>query len=182
LLELARLFAASPTFYPLQLVAFDLEEYGAPGSIFCANALKAQHQPLRLLICLEMLGYCDSTLGSQAYPSGLRWLYPNRGNYIALFGNLSTIPDLISMRRSMNRAGVACEWLPVPLQGTVLPDIRRSDHAPFWDAGYSAVMITDAASFRNPHYHRSSDTVETLDLEFLTGVANGLAAGICNLR
>jgi aminopeptidase YwaD len=182
LLELARAFAAKPAPHPLRLVAFDLEEYGAPGSIFCAKILKQQRQPLRLMLCLEMLGYCDNTSGSQAYPAGLERLYPDRGNYIALFGNLSTIPDLVLMCRSMNRAGVACEWLPVPLRGTTLPDIRRSDHAAFWDAGYSAVMITDTASFRNPHYHKSSDTVETLDLEFLTRVANGLVASIRNLR
>lgn len=51
-----------------------------------------------------------------------------------------------------------------------MPDTRRSDHASFWDAGYPAVVLTDTANFRNPHYHRETDTVDTLNLEFLSSV------------
>jgi hypothetical protein len=64
----------------------------------------------------------------------------------------------------------------VPGNGEVLPDSRRSDHAPFWDEGYRAVMLTDTTNFRNPHYHRSSDTLETLNLEFAAKVC-GVTAG-----
>jgi Zn-dependent M28 family amino/carboxypeptidase len=49
-------------------------------------------------------------------------------------------------------------------------DFLRSDHVPFWDAGLPAVQITDTANFRNPHYHRPSDTPDTLDYEFLADV------------
>jgi hypothetical protein len=49
--------------------------------------------------------------------------------------------------------------------------VRRSDHAAFWDEGYRAVMLTDTADFRNPHYHQPSDTLDTLDLDFLEGVS-----------
>ncbi len=91
LLEFARVFAAEPTRYPLQLIAFDLEEYGLAGpsgaSEYAAQ-MRQQKQPLRLMISLEMLGYCDSTPGSQRYPSPLERFYPNRGNFIALLGNL----------------------------------------------------------------------------------------------
>jgi hypothetical protein len=31
---------------------------------------------------------------------------------------------------------------------------------------------------RNPHYHRMSDTIDTLDLDFLAAVAEGLDAGL----
>ncbi|MEC7641461.1 MAG: peptidase M28, partial [Nitrospinota bacterium] len=30
--------------------------------------------------------------------------------------------------------------------------------------GHRAVMVTDTAFFRNPHYHKSTDTLETLDI------------------
>ena len=61
--------------------------------------------------------------------------------------------------------------LVVPDKGEAMPHTRRSDHASFWDAGYPAVMLTDTANFRNPHYHRETDTVDTLNLEFLSNVA-----------
>jgi hypothetical protein len=48
-----------------------------------------------------------------------------------------------------------------------MPAVRLSDHASFWRQGYRAVMVTDSAFFRNPHYHLPSDTMETLDLDFM---------------
>ena len=42
-------------------------------------------------------------------------------------------------------------------------------------------MVTDTANLRNPHYHRNSDRIETLDLEFFTRVCQGLIAGISGL-
>lgn len=174
LLELARIFASQPAKYPLRLVAFDLEEYGMLGSAAYATFLRQQQQSLRLMISLEMLGYCDSTPGSQRYPAPLERFYPNRGNFIALIGNLSTIPDLISLSRNIRKVGVASEWLPAPNRGKIVPQTRLSDHAPFWDRDYRAIMVTDTAFMRNPHYHKASDRIETLNLDFLTGVCEGL--------
>ena len=181
LLELARMFAAQPTKHPLRLVAFDMEEYGLLGSTEYAAKLKQEQQPLRLMISLEMLGYCDPTPGSQNYPSPLERFYPNRGDFIALIGNWRTIRDLISISRSIRKVGVPSQWLPVPNRGKIVPDTRRSDHAPFWDAGYPAMMVTDTANMRNPNYHKPSDTIATLDLDFLTGVCQGLESGIRRL-
>lgn len=174
LLELARIFASQPAKYPLRLVAFDLEEYGMLGSAAYATLLRQQQQSLRLMISLEMLGYCDSTPGSQRYPSPLERFYPNRGDFIALIGNLSTIPDLISLSRNMRKVGVPSEWLPVLNKGMIVQQTRLSDHSPFWDRDYRAIMVTDTAFMRNPHYHKASDRIETLDLDFFTGVCDGL--------
>ncbi|HEY9891539.1 MAG TPA: M28 family peptidase, partial [Candidatus Sericytochromatia bacterium] len=160
LLEFARLFALQPTKYPIRLVAFDMEEYGlvtASGSSEYAAELRQQKQPLRLMISLEMLGYCNSAPGSQRYPTGLKYLYPNQGNFIALIGNLRTIPDMINLRRNIHKVGMPSEWLPVPNRGKILPLTRLSDHAHFWDQGYPAMMVTDTAMLRNPHYHKASD-------------------------
>ncbi len=184
LLEFARIFAAKPAKYPLRLVAFDMEEYGLvgpSGASEYAAQLRQQKQPLRLMISLEMLGYCDSTPSSQRYPSPLERFYPNCGNFIALIGNLRTIPDLIRLSRSLRKSGTPSEWLPVPNKGLILPQTRLSDHAHFWDQGYPAMMLTDTASMRNPHYHKASDTIATLDLDFLTGVCQGLERGIRQL-
>ena len=181
LLELARAFAAQPARYPVRLVGFDLEEYGLLGSSEYAAQLRQQQLPLRLMISLEMLGYCNSTPGSQRYPAGLERFYPNRGDFMALVGNLPTIPDLIRLSRSIRKVGVPSEWLPTFNKGLIVPQTRRSDHAPFWDRGYPAMMVTDTAFLRNPHYHKASDRIETLDLDFLTGVCRGLEVGIRGL-
>ena len=181
LLELARAFAAQPARYPVRLVAFDMEEYGLVGSSEYAAQLRQQQLPLRLMISLEMLGYCNSAPGSQRYPAGLERFYPNRGDFIALVGNLPTIPDLIRLSRSIRKVGVPSEWLPTFNKGLIVPQTRRSDHAPFWDRGYPAMMVTDTAFLRNPHYHKASDRIETLDVDFLTGVCRGLEVGIRGL-
>ena len=178
LLELARHFAADPAPSPLWLVAFDLEERGMIGSRAYARFLRQQRQPLRLMLSLEMLGYRDPTPGSQRYPAGLEKLYPNRGDYIGLIGNWPTWGDLLKLQRDFQKVGIPCCWLLAGQRGLILPATRLSDHSPFWDAGYPAVMVTDTAFLRNPHYHKLSDTLETLDPDFLTGVCQGLMAGI----
>ncbi|NEP11501.1 MAG: M20/M25/M40 family metallo-hydrolase [Symploca sp. SIO2C1] len=181
LLELARAFTVQPPRYPVRLVAFDMEEYGLLGSEQYAEQLKQQGQPLRLMLSLEMLGYCDPAPGSQRYPAKLEYFYPNRGDFIGLIGNLSTIPDLIRLSRRIRKEGTPCEWLPAGQKGLIVPQTRLSDHAPFWDRGYQAMMVTDTSFMRNPHYHQATDSIETLNLDFLTGVCRGLISGIRNL-
>jgi Zn-dependent M28 family amino/carboxypeptidase len=181
LLELASKFASEPAKYPLRLVAFDMEEYGLLGSTDYAALLRQQQQPLRLMISLEMLGYRDSNPGSQSYPPPLERFYPNRGDFISLIGNLRTIRDLIGISRSIRKVGILSQWLPVSNRGLIVRQTRLSDHAPFWDAGYPAIMVTDTAFLRNPNYHKPSDTIATLDLDFLTGICEGLELSIRRL-
>ncbi|MEM9214127.1 MAG: M20/M25/M40 family metallo-hydrolase [Cyanobacteria bacterium P01_F01_bin.150] len=175
LLEMARQFAQQPI--PKQdvwLAAFDLEEYGLIGSRAYAEELKRQNQSLTLMFSLEMLGYCDRTPGSQRYPSILRWFYPKQGDFIALVGNVKMLPELCFMTSKMRQFGVPTEWLPAGLKGNLVPETRFSDHAPFWDQGYKALMVTDTSFLRNPHYHKDSDRIDTLDMDFLTHVCMGL--------
>ena len=183
LLELAQQFACLPPRRPVHLVAFDLEEYGLVGSRAYVKSLKGA--PIHLMMSLEMLGYCakvSSEQPSQTYPiAALEAVYPKTGDFIALIGNWKTIPTLRQIRRALRDAGVNGVWLPMIQQGKFLPDTRRSDHAPFWDAGYNAIMVTDTANLRNPHYHTPTDTFDTLDLEFLTQVCTGLRESIARL-
>lgn len=181
LLELARALAAQPPRRPVRLVAFDLEEMGLVGSRHYAETLAQRQEPLYLMLSLEMLGYRCGAPHSQQYPPGLRYIYPNRGDYIAQIGNWPTIPAMVRLWQEFRAAGVRSQWLPVIRQGYPVPATRRSDHAPFWDLGYRAIMVTDTADLRNPHYHQATDTLDTLDLAFLTQVCQGLINGIRNL-
>ncbi|MGP1385407.1 MAG: M28 family peptidase [Thainema sp.] len=184
LFELGRLLTEFPSNWPVRLVAFDMEEYGLSGSRAYAAHLKRQRQKLRLMLGLEMLGYRSSESGSQSYPlysPGLQLFYPDQGDFIGLIGNLRAIPDLRHLSRAMRQAKAQCYWLPVPLLGWAVPDTRRSDHSPFWDRGDRAIMVTDTANLRNPNYHKPSDTLDTLDLDFLTQNCLGLFEGIRTL-
>ena len=178
LLELAAAFADSPLKYPLQLVAFDLEEYGLLGSTAYAAQLKQNKQRLRLMLSLEMLGYCSDAPGSQTYPDLIKPFYSDRANFIALVGNLSAIGDLFSLRRQMKKHGTPCEILPDPSSGRLIPITGFSDHRPFWEQKYRAIMVTDTAMLRNPNYHQASDTIKTLDLNFLTNTCQSLTAAL----
>ncbi len=175
LLELGRRWAGKPARRPLWLVAFDQEEWGMVGSAALARELKASGQGLHLMFSLEMLGYTAET---QRYPlEAMRAVYGSRGDFIALVANTGASSLLPGLSRGMGRH-VKTKVLPVPFQGRLLPDVRLSDHSPFWDAGYNAVMVTDTSFMRNPHYHESTDTIDTLDLPFLLAVIDGLEAAI----
>jgi Zn-dependent M28 family amino/carboxypeptidase len=175
LLELARRWAQEPPRRPLWLVAFDQEEWGMVGSAALARELKASGQRLQLMFSLEMLGY---TAEQQRYPvAAMRAVYGSRGDFIALVANTGAAALLPGLSRAMG-THVKTKVLPVPFQGRQLPDVRLSDHSPFWDAGYNAVMVTDTSFMRNPHYHQSSDTIDTLDLPFLLAVIDALEGAI----
>ena len=175
LLALARRWAETPPRRPVWLVAFDQEEWGMVGSRALAQELKASGERLHLMLSLEMLGY---TAEEQNYPvEAMRAVYGSRGDFIALVANTGAAGLLPGLSRSMGNH-VKTKVLPVPFKGRQLPDVRLSDHSPFWDAGYNAVMITDTSFMRNPHYHRPSDTIDTLDLPFLQAVIDGLEAAI----
>ena len=78
----------TPARSPIRLVAFDLEERNQSGSRAYAQAVRRRGEALSLMIALEMLGYRDPRPGSQRYPPGLGYLYPDRGDFIGLIGNL----------------------------------------------------------------------------------------------
>ena len=178
LLELGRRWTEKPPQRPVWLVAFDQEEWGMLGSKALARQLRQQRQPLHLMVSLEMLGYTSET---QGYPAeAMRAVYGERGDFIALIGNMGSSALLLSLQNRMARH-VITKMLPVPFNGNMLPDVRLSDHSPFWDQGYNALMVTDTSFMRNPHYHEPTDTVDTLDLPFLMAVIDGLEVAIGGL-
>ena len=175
LLELAERWSREPPRRPVWLVAFDQEEWGMLGSAALAADLKAAGQGLGLMVSLEMLGF---TAPQQRYPiAAMRALYGERGDFIAVVGNIATAPLLPGLARRMGRL-VRTQVLPVPNRGRTLPDVRLSDHSPFWDLGYNALLVTDTSFLRNPHYHCPSDTIDTLDLPFLAAVTEAVRQGL----
>ena len=162
-------------------VSFALEEppvYGTRfmGSRVYAKKARRAQEKINGMICLEMVGYACHRPGCQHYPFPLRFFgYPKEGNYIGIVGNFKSgdfTKTLFNAFRKNPELPVI--KLKIPFNGYILPAVRLSDHASFWDQGFKAVMITDTAFFRNPHYHRSSDTMDKLDYRFMAELVQSL--------
>jgi len=180
LLELARLLAASPPPVAVELVAYTLEEMphyatDAMGSVWHARRLREHGTPVRMMISLEMIGYFSDEAGSQAYPlPGLDWIYPTRGDFIAIIGRVNDVPATRALKAAMRGA----TDLPVHSMNSLalIPGVDWSDHRSYWAQGFSALMVTDTAFYRNPHYHRGTDTAERLDYLRMSKVVQGVFA------
>lgn len=181
LLELARLLGQQPALpYGIELVAYTLEEppfFRTPqmGSYVHAQALHATGTPVRGMVALEMLGYYDDRKGSQDYPFGpLKWIYGGRGNYVTVaqkFGNGRFGRQFA--RRYKGLATLPVRRFKAPAW---LPGIDFSDHLNYWQFGYSAVLLTDTAFYRNKHYHQPTDTLARLDMRRLALAVDALLA------
>jgi Zn-dependent M28 family amino/carboxypeptidase len=129
---------------------------------------------VRAMFSLEMLGYYDDAPGSQRYPAPLGLLYPGRGNFVAFVADLGCIALVRKSAQAFRRSSdFPAEWLAAP---SLIPGVSWSDHWSFRKHGHPAVMVTDTAFYRYPHYHLPSDTPEKLDYERMAKVTVGLAA------
>ena len=185
LLETARQLVALKTDHSpdisVKFVAFALEEppvYGTRfmGSrVYARNARKSKEN-IDGMICLEMVGYTCQQPGCQDYPFPLMYFgYPEKGNFIGIVGNFKSRRFARGLTQAfLNNPELPVVKLTVPLNGWILPSVRLSDHASFWDEGFKAVMITDSAFYRNPYYHLLSDSMDTLDFNFMAQLVQSL--------
>ena len=162
----------------MKFVSFPLEEpptYGTRHMGSRVYAMKAWKEKEQIdgMICLEMVGY---TSPQQDYPFPLMFLgYPKKGDYIGIVGDFSSRSFTASLFNAFGKnPNLPAIKLTVPMGGFLLPSVRLSDHASFWDRGFKAVMVTDTAFYRNPHYHMASDTMEKLDYGFMAQLVESL--------
>ena len=179
LLEIARRLAGKRPARTVRFVAFVNEEpplfYSQEmGSRVYARRARERGDNIVAMLALETIGYYDDTRGSQHYPLPLYSLfYPDTGDYIAFIGNLSS--------RTLVRQSLASfrRHTAFPSEGIAAPGwlggVHWSDHWSFWQEGYPALMVTDTALFRYPHYHAGSDTPDKIDYPRLARVVAGLA-------
>jgi hypothetical protein len=140
--------------------------------------LKAEGRELAGAIILECVGFASSQADTQQSPPDIPIAVPTQGDFLAIVGNETSrsLVHQIEQNAQRHAAKLKTLSLVVPGRGEAIPHTRRSDHASFWDEDYPAVMLTDTANFRNPHYHRDTDTVDTLNLEFLSAVVTTVTA------
>ena len=180
LLEVAARLKRTTLSRPVQFIAFCLEEEDLLGSRAYVNHLAATGQSVHGAIVLECVGYASDQESSQTIPPGIPVAVPSVGNFLALIGNQASAQLTTALTQAMAPM-IPVVPLIVPGNGEQLPDTRRSDHTAFWEQGIPAAMVTDTANFRNPHYHRATDTIETLNLNFLTAVTDAVTAAILAL-
>jgi Zn-dependent M28 family amino/carboxypeptidase len=180
-IEIARALREAKPACTVKLVAFVNEEppffyFGEMGSKVYAEAARRRGDDIRAMLSLEMLGCYSQERGSQDYPAFLKWFYPDRGNFIAFVSNLRSRGVLGELVRAF-RAGsdFPAERLASP---AIVPGVSWSDQLSFWRQGYPAVMVTDTAFYRYPHYHQPTDTPDRLDYASMARVVEGLARAI----
>ena len=182
MLELARILADRKWKHTVEFIGFNVEEWMMIGSNAYVQKLKRNNIRVRGMISLEMVGFATNESGSQKMPPGFGFFYPNIGNFIAIVGNVRSWKLLKHFKTNMKEIeGLPVESLIIPFNGISLPPVRWSDHSPFWDAGYPALLITDTSFYRNPHYHGPADTIETLNLDFIQKVTDGVAQALVAL-
>jgi Zn-dependent M28 family amino/carboxypeptidase len=177
LIELGRLLSENPPAMPVELVAYTLEEppfFGLEqmGSFLHAKKLKEKEARVRLMVCLEMIGYFSDERGSQSFPLSIgKLIYPSTGNFIAVAGNFTNALTVRRFKSAMSQATA----LPVYSINApaFIPGVDFSDHRNYWHHGYDALMITDSAFYRNHNYHQASDTADTLDYSRMAEVVKG---------
>jgi hypothetical protein len=151
----------------------------AMGSLNYARALAQRNERVVAMYSLETIGFYSSEPGSQVYPAPFGLLFPDRGDFVAFVGLLGSRALVRETMRSF-RAHTAFPTIGGVAPGFV-PGIGWSDHWAFAEHGFQAVMITDTAPFRYPHYHRPSDTPDKVDAESLARVVKGIERVIRDL-
>lgn len=178
LMALSRAFARTRPERTLRFVGFVNEEppafqSDAMGSWQAAQGSRAAGERVVAMLSLETLGYYSDEPDSQQFPDpALARRYPTTGNFLAFVANEASQELLDRATEAFGRRSA------LPVEGAVLPahlpGVGWSDHWSYWQAGYPALMVTDTAPFRNPHYHMASDTPETLDYARMARAVTGL--------
>jgi hypothetical protein len=187
-LEIARQLSEQPARVPVELAVWDLEErtrytYRVGSRLQVAEARRQGVRYAGALV-LEMIGYRTSAPDSQTIPLPVRWMKLRRtGDFLAAVGDVGSRGLLRTFLEAAGRASpeLPVQNLTVPLRGWPVWATRRSDNASFWSNGYPALLLTDTADLRNPHYHRASDRSETLDYAFMGWVVNAVTETVRRL-
>jgi len=183
-LELAHSFARTAPSRTLRFVAFVNEEppyfqTDLMGSRVYAKRCRERGENVVAMMSLETMGYYSDVDGSQQYPFPFSSFYPSTGNFIGFVGNFGS--------RSLIRKviGIFRDQVDFPSEGGAIagwvPGVGWSDHWSFWKEGYPALMVTDTAPFRYPHYHSMQDTPAKVDYDRLARVVAGLESVIAEL-
>lgn len=183
-LSLAKQLAASRFRNTIRFAFFANEEppyFQNPGMGSLAHARRSSERGDRIIgmLALESLGYYSDAPATQRYPWPVGLFYPDRGDFVAFVGNLGG-RSLVRKAIGIFRANADFPSEGAALPGWI-PGVGWSDHWAFWQFDFPAIMITDTAVFRDPHYHRPSDLPSNLSYSRMARVALGVREVIASL-
>lgn len=178
ILEVARVLSQVTMKATVRFCFFAREENGREGSLYHVQQIQRRNEDMDGAIILEMVGYATDRPDTQRTPARIPWLFspPTTGNFVAVVGNLHSGGLGNRFENALVSYVPTLPYFSANRVGGFFRDALRSDHKPYWDSGYRAIMLTDTANFRNPHYHQPSDTTETLNFGFLQRIAQATAA------
>jgi len=171
LLEFHWLLQKKPLKKTVRFVAFTLEEppfftSDEMGSMKYAALCKKRKDNIKLMVCLEMMGFGGRNK-KQDYPlPAMNRSYPKYGNFLAVFSLPSSARYVYLWQRLYNEFS-RFKLFEVIAPASV-PGIDHSDHSSFIKNGYPAIMLADTGFYRNKNYHTENDTYETINFKFLT--------------
>ena len=177
-IELARLLKDHrPRTTRIRLVLFVNEEppyfqTEDMGSLRYAAMLAERKEPVAAMISLETIGYYSDKAGSQRYPPPFGLVLPSKGDFVSFVG-ITGSRDFVHEVVGAFRRETAFPSVGGVAPGFI-PGIDWSDHWSFAEHGFKALMVSDTAIFRYPHYHTRQDTPDKLDYERLARVTKGI--------
>ncbi len=177
-LEVARALSKIKLKRTVRMIFYDLEELGMIGSEHHVKKIKQQrNEKFAGAYVFEMIGFSDKTPNSQRSPVRIPHVFdpPTTGDFIALMADRKSHQLRINFENVSKKYVKSLKFYGTSIAGKI-PDAYRSDHASYWRAGFKAIMITDTANFRNKNYHQKTDTIQTLDFEFMTRVVQAMTA------
>lgn len=192
-LEAARVLAEGAWTNDLWVACWDEEERGLLGAEAWAAEARSLGANIQIAVSFETIAYRSTEADSQSLPLGFELLFPeataevearnHTGDFIAWIGDEgSSQAHYATFEAQAEADGLPALAMHVPDEDLLAfwtADLRRSDHAAFWEQGYPAVMVTDTAEFRNDAYHCRNgldDSVDRLDPAFATQVVRASVA------
>lgn len=149
------------------------------GSEVYARSIRSRGDDVIAMLSLETMAYFTDEKDTQHYPFPFSLFYPSTGSFVGFVADTESKRLVHEVVRVFRTEGT------VPSEGASVPasieGIDWSDHGPFWRQGYRALMVTDTAPFRNPHYHEPTDTPATVDVDKLARTVLGLEVVIADL-
>ncbi len=196
ILEVARVLSAVDTDRTLVVACWDEEERGLVGSRAYAQRAVTNGDRIVSVWNYDMIGYKSDEPNSQSVPDNFdlffvlfreeRWKFEDnekRADFIFWIANAPAADEapLLAAYGEILGLPTLGGVLPEGLENnTLLSDLRRSDHAPFWEAGLPAVFLTDTAELRYGGYHcgDGDDTIGRLDHVFATEVIRATVGSV----
>jgi hypothetical protein len=154
------------------------------GSYIHAASLFEANAAVLGMICYEMIGYFSDEPDSQDYPSeDLAERYPSTANFIIVVGIESHRAFNSRVHRLMSeKADIDVQVVHFPESHASQGLAGLSDQRNYWTFGYPALMINDTSFIRNPHYHKVTDTIDTLDFAKMAAVVNAAYRALVQIQ